>query len=172
MVLQVAWVDFADTVKRLVGENADAYICPHNGVTLATSSKVGDEVVVAALSTQNVEHSSAELQAAGINVYPGRWAADLELEQEGIDMAETYVAGVAYKRESGAPGLWIDAYPSAPTQMQVLKRMYDEFSRDGEMASIAFEEFVRLAEATVVVTKPDDIRRFVTENVNAEAKPS
>ena len=93
----------------------------------------------------------------------------MALGEEGDDLTEIYVAGVAYRTESGPPGLWMDAYAVQPTQVQVLKSMYDEMTSTGQMAEVSFEEFVRLSESNVVVAGPNDLRSFLALK---EALPS
>jgi len=36
------------------------------------------------------------------------------------------------------PGIWIDAFPEAPSQMQVLRNMYEEFTETGEVSCVCF----------------------------------
>jgi hypothetical protein len=45
----------------------------------------------------------------------------------------------------------------------VLKAMYDEFRATGEVDEVPFEEFVQLANATVVIVSPVEIESFLKQ---------
>jgi hypothetical protein len=162
VVLQVPLANFGDTAQRVLEGCRDVYITPHLQQTLVTASKPGLPVI-AAIADLTVDKAKKELQKQGLTVYDGRWNTDLSLEHEGDDLTEVYIAGVAYKTESGPPGIWIDAYAANPTQVQVLKIMYDEMISTGEMTEVSFEEFVRVSEANVVVVGPGELRSFLAE---------
>ncbi|MEZ0326949.1 MAG: hypothetical protein ACAH95_13700 [Fimbriimonas sp.] len=168
MILQVPFDEFPKTLERVLEGCKDVYLSRHQQQTLVTASKQGLPVV-AAMSPSDMEGSRAALMALGFNVFEGRWNSDLALGEEGDDLTEIYVAGVAYRTESGPPGLWMDAYAVQPTQVQVLKSMYDEMTSTGQMAEVSFEEFVRLSESNVVVAGPNDLRSFLALK---EALPS
>ena len=167
MVLQVAFEDFPDTVRRVLGEAVEAYIAHSNGVTLATATADGKATVVAATTSDPLDEAKTRLVEQKLRVFEGRWTDDVKLEHEGTDLEDIYIAGVSYKTEAGPPGIWIDAYPTLPTQVQVLKAMYEEMINTGESANVSFEEFVRLSDANVVVTSPSDIRSYLAQKVPA-----
>jgi len=165
MVLHVAFEDFADTVKRVVGDSSEAYAASENGVTILTASAAGEGTVVASVTKSSVEEAKVELQKAGLRVFEGRWTDDLMLEKESVVLTDVFVSGVSYKTEAGAPGIWVDAYPVQPSKVQVLKAMYEEMLQTGEMANVPFEEFVRLSDANVVIVSPQELRTFVSQKL-------
>jgi hypothetical protein len=162
MVLQVPLESFGETAQRVLDGCREVYISPHGRRTLITASKPGLPVIAAVAET-SLEKAKDILQKQGLTVFSGRWNTDLSLEHEGDALSDVFVAGVAYRTESGPPGIWIDAYASQPTQVQVLKAMYDEMINTGEMTEVSFEEFVRVSEANVVLVPPSELRNFVSQ---------
>jgi hypothetical protein len=160
VILQVPYSEFAKTLERVLEGCKDVYLSRHQQQTLVSASKPGMPVV-AAMADTAMEATKTNLAAMGFNVFEGRWNSDLALGEEGDDLTEIYVAGVAYRTETGPPGIWVDAYAEQPTQVQVLKAMYDEMTKTGQMAEVSFEEFVRLSDANVVVASPNDLRSFL-----------
>ena len=160
MILQVPFNEFPKTLERVLEGCKDVYLSRHQQQTLISASKVGMPVI-ASIADMDMEGTRAQMSALGFNVFEGRWNSDFALGEEGDDLTEIYVAGIAYRTESGPPGLWLDAYAVQPTQVQVLKAMYDEMTSTGQMADVSFEEFVRLSEANVVVAGPNDLRSFL-----------
>jgi hypothetical protein len=77
-----------------------------------------------------------------------------------------YVGGISYRTDGESPGIWIDAYRQQPTHAHVLRSMYAELTDTGEMPSVSFEEFVRLANPTVVVSSPTELKAFATKNLH------
>jgi hypothetical protein len=161
MVLQVSFDDFADTVRRVLGDSVEGYVSHFNGVTVATASLGETRTVVAATTSDSVENAKGALEREGMRVFNGRWTDDIHLEDEGCNLEEMYIAGVSYVTESGPPGIWMDAYPALPTQVQVLKEMYDEMVGTGESADVSFDEFVRMSNANVVIASPTDLRSYL-----------
>jgi len=163
MTLQVPYEQFVDAVQRVLAIK-EAYVTCHGSVSLVTaSSATVKTVVVAALSPGKPEQTKKELAAKGMEVYDGAWSA------EGLtDLGETpppdpHVAAVAYMSDDGKPGIWIDAYDSSPSPAQVLRGMYDEFRGTGEIADVSFEEFVRLANANVILVSPSQLKAYIQE---------
>jgi hypothetical protein len=162
VVLQVPFDDFPKTLERVLGGCRDVYLAAHQRQTLVTASKPGSPVIASFLDLP-LAQAKKKLTDLGLNVFEGRWNSDLSLEHEGDDLTDIFVAGVAYRTEAGPPGLWVDAYGTQPTQVQVLKAMYDEMIKTGQMTEVSFEEFVRLSDANVVIAGPNDLRSFVAE---------
>jgi hypothetical protein len=160
VILQVPFNEFANTLERVLEGCKDVYISRHQKQTIVSASVAG-KPVIATMFDGGMEPARTSLAALGLNVFEGRWNSDLALGEEGDDLTEIYVAGVAYRTETGPPGLWVDAYAVQPTQVQVLKAMYDEMVKTGQMAEVSFEEFVRLSDANVVVAGPNDLRSFL-----------
>ncbi len=155
MTLTVPFEEFAPTVQRVLGQK-EAYVTAHGRGTLATASKNGDVVVASSKSAPAVV--SEQLTEAGLTVHEGSWHT--EHQAHGHESEECYVAAVAYSSSDDKPGLWMDAYPDPPTGVQVLRAMYDELLSTGELQETSFEEFLRLANANVIILAPADIRSF------------
>ena len=162
VVLQVPFEQFVSTVERVLEGVREAYVIKHFKHSLITASK-GGETVVASMVELKPDEVKKHLKAEGFQAFEGRWTDDVALEHESDVLSDVFIAGVAYKTEGGPPGLWIDAYTAQPTQVQVLKTMYEEFLKTGEMQEVSFEEFVRISEANVVIASPSDLRSFLAQ---------
>jgi hypothetical protein len=163
MTLQVSFDQFAETVKRLLNQE-EAYVSPHPAGTLVTSAKPEKGIVVAAITPLNPDMVSASLKDLGITVFHGTWLTSEEmLSTEPIQSTASFIAAVSYRSTSDKAGVWVDAYPSLPTQVTVLKAMYEEFRQTGEVDDVPFEEFVQLANPNVVIVSPAEIESFLRQ---------
>ncbi len=160
MTLQVPFVSFTATAAKLVG-GSPVFVAPNAGGTLVTAADPAWAIVVAALAPSPPDAVRSELEAAGLEVLEGAWT--LREPSELATATEAFVAAVAYQSAEYRPGVWIDAYPTLPTQVQVLRGMYDEMRQTGELSEVSFEEFVRLANPTVVILSPSDLRSFLSQ---------
>lgn len=162
MTLQVPFDQFPEAAQRVLGVK-EAYVTRYAGGSLVTAGSANCRSVVAAIAGHAPDAAKAALKEKGLDVYDGAWSAE-GLTDLGDDcLGEAHIAAVAYNSGEGRPGLWIDAYDSSPTPPQVLKAMYDEFRDTGETADVSFEEFVRLANANVVVVTPAQVKAFLQE---------
>lgn len=166
MVLNVPLETFGETAQRVLDGCRDVYLAVHDHHTLVTASKPGLPVI-ASVTDMPPDKAKALLKKQGLTIYDGRWNTEFSLEHDGDDLGDVHIAGVAYHTESGPPGIWIDAYSSTPTPVQVLKTMYEEMIGTGEMTEVSFEEFVRLSEANVVVISPSELKGFLTQKESA-----
>lgn len=159
MTLQVPFEQFVATAKRVVGAK-EAYISRHPKGSLVTASSESARMVVASVTVASVDAARGKLREAGMHVYDGGWSTEGLIEETVAPPPEIYVAAVAYESGEGRPGIWLDAFPELPTQVQVLRAMYREFLDTGELTDIPFEEFVRLANTNVVVVPPSQLAGF------------
>ena len=161
MILQVPFEDFESTVKRVL-KHQDAFVTARGASTLVTAASIDKQTIVVSLAAMPVVEATSLLATSELQVYDGAWHIEglLDIEEQ---TATPYVAAVAYLSQEAAPGLWVDAYGSLPTQMTVLRAMYEEFRETGQVADVAFEEFVRLAQPTVVISTPEELHSFVEE---------
>ncbi|MFI5386541.1 MAG: hypothetical protein ACHQ50_10525 [Fimbriimonadales bacterium] len=162
MTLQVTFDQFAETVKRLLNQQ-EAYVSQHAMGTLVTAAKPEKTVVVAALVSQSPEAVTAMLKERGMSVFDGTWLTPEEVLAPAAGLAQTYVAAVSYRSGAEKAGVWVDAYPALPTQVTVLKTMYEEFRQTGEVDDVAFEEFVQLANPNVVIVTPTELESFLRQ---------
>ena len=58
-----------------------------------------------------------DLISEGFEVADGRWTDTIEVTGEGGNPIQDlyYVAAVSYQSREQMPGIWMDAYPTAPT---------------------------------------------------------
>ncbi|RYG45712.1 hypothetical protein EON79_11945 [bacterium] len=159
MTLQVPFAHFAETVRR--HEAAHVYLAPYGDGALATASFAGG--ILAALASGRPEDAREALLADGLTVYEGQWEANLTMV--GSSSAPLWIAAVVYPSSEGKPGVWIDAYETAPTEAQVLRAMYDEFVTTGQTEDIGFDPFLRLVNPNVVVVAPDALMGYAKAKV-------
>jgi hypothetical protein len=162
MTLQVSFDQFAGTVKRLLNQE-EAYVAPHEAGALVTSAKADKGIVIASLTPLNPEVASASLKDLGLAVFEGTWLTPEEILASSGSSTQIFMAAVAYRASGDKPGLWVDAYPTLPTQITVLKTMYEEFRATGEVDEVTFEDFVQLANANVVIVSPSEIESFLKQ---------
>lgn len=160
MTLHVTLNQFSETAKRVLGTN-DAYLKSTPRGTYVTAAHPNQERMVAAWHPGPASEARATLQKKGMTVHEGAWALDGETPGEPSEREEIHIAAVSYISEDAQPGVWIDAYQTLPTQVQVLKALYEEFRETGEMPDVSFEEFVRLAKPNVVVASPPEIAGYL-----------
>lgn len=155
MTLEVPFEGFPEAAKRLVGVGP-LFATHENGGTRLTAADPAKNVRVVAFTPDDFGPTVEALRAKGLQVVEGRWMPDDAPPVSG----EIHVAAIAYRTEHNQPGLWVDAYPEAPTAVQAIRAMVEEFRDTGEMKEIAVEEFMRLAEPTVVILTPADLRGY------------
>jgi hypothetical protein len=161
MTLHVPFDRFAETVNRVL-EVKEAYVRSLGGSVVITACGRTGATLVRSIANVPLEEAMAALREAGIEAFEGSWAPDeVSLEPDGVCTA--HVAAVAYQSGEDKPGLWVDAFPTAPTPVQVFRALYDEFRETGELDEISFEEFVRQANPNVVVVSPAEIQGFLTQ---------
>lgn len=163
MTLQVSFDQFHETVKRLLKEE-EAYVAPHACGSLVTCASPDKVVVVATVTTMNPAKATSALNAAGFKVFEGTWLTPEEIMAPDLARKEIYIAAVSYRSAGDKAGIWVDAFPSPPSQMVVLKAMYDEFTETGELHDVPLEEFVQLANPNVVIVSPEQIEDFARRN--------
>ena len=155
MTLEVPFEGFVEAVKRM-GAALPAFTTPENGGTRLSAADPSKGLRIVAFSPQDPDPVAEILRAKGLESVAGRWIPDDAPAATG----DVHIAAVAYRTEGSQPGLWVDAFPEAPTTVQAIRALYDEFRESGEVAEVAFEEFMRLAEPTVVILGPADMRGF------------
>jgi hypothetical protein len=163
MTLQVSFDQFAETVKRLLNQE-EAYVSPHEAGSLVTAANPEKSIVVASVTPLTPEVVVASLKDIGLNVYEGTWLTQEEIVTQIAAPTPTYIAAVSYRSSGDKAGIWVDAYPSLPTQVTVLKTMFEEFRSTGEVDDVAFEEFVQIANPNVVIITPAEIESFLRQH--------
>lgn len=167
MTLQVPFESFPAVLERVLGIR-HVFLTAHSSGTLVTAAEPGRTALVASVAPLPVPEARKFLEEAGLEVFDGAWSG-VDGTNLACENAEAYVASIAYQSTEGRPGVWVDAFPSLPTQVQVLRAMYDEFRETGELSDVSFEEFVRLANPTVVILSPSDLRSFLGQKAGESA---
>ncbi len=159
MTLEVSFTEYAETVARML-PGTDVYVAKHAHGALITAADAKQHLVVACVHTASAETTQKALEKAGLTCRSGSWF-DPESPAMSHAHAEVYVGAVAYKTGEATPGIWVDAYASLPTQMMVLRQMFDEFVATGELGEATFEEFTKHADPSVVILAPSELSRFI-----------
>ncbi len=162
MTLRVPFIEFAPTVKRVLGI-ADAYISAHPGGSLVTSASADSATVVVAVCRETTEEAKVQLERQGLAAWNGAWAVDGSIEDELAPPFPAHVAAVAYRTSEDRPGLWVDAFDGAPSEVAVLEAMYDEFIKSGQIDPLPFEAFIEKAKVNVVILSPEEQAAFITQ---------
>lgn len=168
MILRIEFDRFPEEVRSKF-QSEEVYLAQTPQGCIVTASKSGSDVILTSTCRDSWTDASKILTQKGLMVHRGQWAEsshDLEAEFDPI-----YVTAVAYRSETGSAGLWIDADHRMPSQIDVLRRMYDEFSANGEMKQTNFEEFVEVLNANVVIVGPHDLEKFADRNAEREDCP-
>lgn len=159
MTLHVPFEQFAETAKRVLGET-EAYLEALPKGTRATAAHKSDTRIVCAWTSTTLAEAKAALEKAGMRAHSGTWSLDASVAGDGLGR-EMHVATVAYSSGEEAPGIWVDAYEDPPTQLQVLRTLYDEFRETGEVGDVSFDAFVRMAQPNVLILSLAELREFL-----------
>ena len=155
MTLRVPFPQFLATVVRLVRTN-EVYLERRRDQTVATAAR--PDLVVVSTTDAPVTEVRAVLEPQGIRVFDGAWSFDGEMP--GPSSPHAFIAAVAYRTTEGRPGLWVDAFLTLPTELQVLQALHAEMSTDGEV-DMSFDAFMKVANANIVVLTPDEIGEYL-----------
>jgi hypothetical protein len=161
MVLTVPYEEFPAACKRVGAK--EVYLFPNGKGTLLTVGDLHKQVVIASKSEQPLEEVSESLSTLGLTVFPGRWGDGSVEMAESVNGHSAFVAAVAYHSSEPTPGLWMDAFPTPPTPLIVLRTMFEEFKANSEIGEVTYEEFVRHAKPNVVILAPGDISTYLAQ---------
>lgn len=160
MTLRVSLEDFAEAVHRY-GGGLEVYVAGPADALTATALNDETGVVVTTIA-DDLDKLRKLLSEAGLILRDGT------LEQP--DIREVHVVGVAYSSDDAAPGLWMDAFPYPPSQLEVLRTFYEELIETGELSDVPFEQFRRHLRTTVVTLTPDELSGYASKK-RAAPKP-
>lgn len=161
VTLIVEFPEFVEVLKRFGSPTARIVFyrrTPHQVHLTYANPERGIEVVSSFLGS--VAEVSRRLTEEGYEALPGMWISEASLEYWAKMTGNLCVAGVAYHTPSG-PGLWMDAYPSPPTEAQVLRSLFEEFVAEGLVKENEFERFLVEARPQVQILSPEDVERFL-----------
>ncbi len=161
MTLVVDFAEFVESVKRYGCDEGPcvyykvmddsvhlSYANPEKGIQII-SYVVGDE-----------QTAKKELESKGIMAKKGSWVTEASLEHLAQLTGEAYVAAVAYETRQG-PGLWLDAFPTPPSEGTVLRSIFEEFVTEGLLDEKDYERFLTDARPQVRILKPVEIDTFI-----------
>ena len=164
MTLEVPFPEFLATVHRVLGIS-DVYIVKHARGTLVTAARPEQNTVIAAVNPAGVEPTKATIEEQGALCHYGSWF-DPESPAMASSHVATFIGAVGYRSSETIPGVWVDAYEALPTQVQVLRAMYEEFRGTGEIGDLSFEDFVSTAHPNVVIVSPTEIQAFIESKLS------
>ncbi len=164
MTLQVPFEQFGASAKRVLGVR-EAFVTRHVSGSLVTAGTTTARMIVASVAPVPPAEARIKLKESGMEIHEGAWSTEGLTDLGESCFVEAFVSAVSYFTDGGKPGLWVDAFPELPTQIQVLRAMYDEFKDTGESSHVPFEEFVRLANANVIVITPTQMRGFLSRKI-------
>jgi hypothetical protein len=161
----VPYEDFLAARERHCPD-APIYLSVQSGWTTATCGDPTTGFLLASVSRKLVKVVIEDLHAAGLEAFEGGWIGSGEVHLPD-ESADCYVAAVSYSGRTG-PGIWVDAYAHMPTQVQVLRSMFDELCETGELEGMDFDSFIRLANPTVAIISPREIEGYLERNAARE----
>ena len=162
MTLHVPFEQFSKTVLRML-TTKDVFVSAHGSGTLVTATDGHNDVLVASHTDLTIAQTKVRLMEADLEPHDGVWKLGDLQEVDCDERCEAYISAVSYKSSESMPGVWVDAHRTQPTEVQVLRVMYDEFRETGELNEVSFEEFVRLSEPNVVIVPPYEIQRYLAK---------
>lgn len=157
MTLRVPFEGFAEAVRRNLSTH-DAYVHTDRARVIVSAGQGEKRMVVISSTHLPVDTVKAQLHAEGLHVYQGLWSIGDDLEL--LEMP--YIGAVSYRASKDKTGLWVEAYPSLPTEVQVLQDLYEEFRANDEMPETTFDAFVQVAQSSVLILSPDQVENFFT----------
>ena len=146
--MTVPFEGFAVAVRRTFGGKI-AFLGSVGRYTVVTAGDPTTGTLVRSDALMSKEDATKALAKAGIEVAEGTWS------DKGVEDSALWVAAVAYRSSEAMPGLWIETYDTEPTKGQVLTDLYDEFCENGEIDDLPLDDFVRSAQANIVILSPE-----------------
>lgn len=166
MTLHVPFDLFPKTVQRML-DTKEVFVTARGYGALATAADGQKGILIVSHTDHTPAAAKGKLTHAGFEAHEGRWKLTDEVEDEDPEQREAFIAAVSYKSAESAPGVWVDAHRTLPSEVQVLRVMYEEFRETGELPDVSFEEFVRLAEPTVVIVSPSEVQSFLDKKIDS-----
>lgn len=163
MTLVVDFADFPDAVRRFGAGEGDCVFYKRVGEAVhLTYLNPTSGVQVVSFAQGSEGDVKADLERQGFCTMKGTWVTEASLEHLAQLTSETYVAAVAYETRRG-PGLWLDCFPTPPTEGAVLRAIFDEFVSEGMLDEGSFEQFIHEGKPNVRILDPEDIERFLKQ---------
>lgn len=164
MTLTVPFDQFSKTIHRVLGIK-EAYVASSGTGSIVSAATSEAGLIVVSRTDLNLDAAKSKLEHSGMTVFEGSWSLPSGAGSKDSPTFEPFVVAVAYKSGESGPGVWLDAFPALPTQVQVLRSVYDEFRETGELPEVSFEEFVRLSDPNVVIASPNDLQSYLDKKI-------
>lgn len=161
MILRVQSEHFLQEIEARLGTK-EIYVQAFGRHAICTAATPPSELIIWSEFKESVAPLMTRLSSEGYNVKRGTWSDTMD--EPDADERVPFVLAVAYKSEGSMPGLWIDGDYLERSPSEVLKRMYDEFSEQGEIKETSFEEFVRVIHPNVIILPPHELDGFARKN--------
>lgn len=161
MVLRVSSERFLEEVQTRIG-NAPVYLQRRGRHTVATAAATDKNLLILAEFPLPLDEVKHHMDDQRIQHFEGGWSDQIEDGPSAEPLP--FVMAVAYRSEGSRPGLWIDSDHIERTSSDVLRRMFDEFQANGEIAETTFEEFVRVSEPNVLVLSPHQLLHWADKH--------
>lgn len=161
MTLRVPFEDFSNAVRRHFSTR-DVYAQGDRAKTIVTASEPSSHMVIVSSTKKSYDEVVIELEKHELRVSKGIWTLDDDHEL----LELPFIAAVSYRANKQKTGVWVGAYETEPTEVEVFREMYEEFKQSGEMAEISFESFVETAQLTSVILSPNAIEEITVKKEN------
>jgi len=171
VTLRVDFDDFADSVVRLTGKR-EAYARPAGQKVRLTAADPAHDVIVRCEVAMDFPTVRDRLEKENFLVLRGEWSDEADEAVDAVDHLFGAVAAVSYEAAGSKVGLWMDAYPGTPTEIEVLDCMYRELLVNGEIPDVPLEKFTEDIHATVVILSANEIRGYVTAKLHDQSAPN
>jgi hypothetical protein len=160
VTLRVDYVDFADSVIRLTGKR-EAYWRTIGDHIRLSAADPHSGAIVRSVTTQEFAKVRRALESENFLLLPGEWSDESDTTLDVVESVVGAVAAVAYETSGHRAGLWMDAYPNVPTEMEVLATMHEELTQNGEITPVTFDKFAEDLNGNVVVLTNIQIRGYL-----------
>lgn len=160
MVLTVPFEGFPAAMARQ-GIPGPVNLWTIAGRTYLSAGDSARSLIVQAVTPKPRRAVEERLGDLSLEWVDGRWTTDQDVEL--MPSSSFWVAGVAYRSHDGKPGLWMDAWLREPSVGEVLNRMYEDFQQTGDLGEASLDDFLRVAEPSVVVLEPEQQLRYAQE---------
>ena len=160
MTLRVDYVDFADSVVRLTGKREAYWRAIGDHIRLSAADPKSQTIIRSATSVDLATVKNA-LTAENFLLLPGEWTDESDVAVDVVESVVGAVAAVSYETTGHHPGLWMDAYPTVPTELEVLEAMYEELTHNGEIPAVTFDRFTSDLNGHVVILTNQQIRNYI-----------
>lgn len=163
VTLVVEFAQFVEAVRRFGEPEGGCVLRKVVGdVVHLTHVNASAGVQIVSLFQGGEEDVERTLSAEGLRTMRGVWVTEASLEHLARVAGEAHIAAVAYQTPDG-PGVWMDAFPTPPSEGEVLRAIFDEFVTEGLLVARDFDTFLDEAKPQVRVLGPEEIERFLKQ---------